>query len=122
MNDASKPFDLSERTIMFAKQVRAFVKKLPRTIGNIEDVRQLICSSGSAGANYIEANESLGKKDFLMRMRIARKESKESSYWLRLLDTGEDPAIASECQALIQESWELVKIFSAIIRKREDDK
>jgi four helix bundle protein len=74
------------------------------------------------GANYIEANEALGKKDFLMRMRIARKESKESAYWLRLLDTGSDASIAEECNCLIQESGELVKILSAIIRKRQDDK
>ena len=80
-----KIYDLEERTFQFAKAVRLFVKQLPKTIANIEDSRQLIRSSGSVGANYIEANESLGKKDFLMRMRIARKEAKESAYWLRLI-------------------------------------
>jgi four helix bundle protein len=83
----SPPYALEERTYEFARRVRAFVKRLPRTLCNVEDARQLIRSSGSAGANYIEANESLGKKDFLMRVRIARKESKESRYWLRLIDT-----------------------------------
>ena len=53
----SKPFDLEDRTFEFAKRVRAFVKLLPRTVCNREDVRQLIRSSGSVGANYIEANE-----------------------------------------------------------------
>jgi four helix bundle protein len=117
----NKPFDLSERTFLFAKQVRAFVKRLPRTIGNIEDVRQLIRSSGSVGANYIEANEALGQKDLLMRMRTARKESKESAYWLRLLDMGTNATAVAECQCLIQEACELVKILSAIIRKREGE-
>jgi four helix bundle protein len=62
-----RTFDLEERTFQFAKRVRLFVKQLPRTIGNIEDVKQLIRSSGSIGANYIEANESLGQKDFKLR-------------------------------------------------------
>jgi four helix bundle protein len=66
-------FDLEERTFAFAKRVRGFVKQLPRTVCNVEDVKQLVRSSGSVGANYIEANEALGRKDFLMRIRICRK-------------------------------------------------
>jgi four helix bundle protein len=72
----SKQYDLEDRTLVFAKKVREFVKKLPKTIANIEDVRQLVRASGSVGSNYIEANESLGKKDFVMRIRISRKEPK----------------------------------------------
>ncbi len=60
-------YDLEDRTLKFAKDVRSFVKKLPRTIVNIEDGKQLIKASGSVGANYIEANEALSKKDFIMR-------------------------------------------------------
>jgi four helix bundle protein len=61
----SKPvYDLEERTYQFAKAVRLFVKTLPKTMANIEDGKQLIKASGSVGANYIEANESLGKKTF----------------------------------------------------------
>lgn len=71
------------------------------------------------GANYIEANESLGKKDFLMRLRISRKEAKESRYWLKLIDLGNNNELKTECQALIQESTELMNIFAAIIRKSE---
>lgn len=74
--DTHKEYDLEDRTKRFAKNVRWFVKKLDLTIANIEDGKQLIRSSGSIGANYIEANESLGKKDFLMRIRIFRKRSK----------------------------------------------
>ena len=113
----AKTFDLEERTFEFARTVRLFVKQLPRTVGNIEDVRQLIRCSGSVGANYIEANESLGKKDFLMRLRIARKEAKESRYWLRLLDTGDDAAVDRRRSELIQEATEILKILSAIINK-----
>src|SRR5438552_3828722 len=66
-NPKPKPYDLEERTYQFAKRVRKFVKLLPRTVCNFEHVKQLIKASGSVGANYIEANEALGKKDFLMR-------------------------------------------------------
>ncbi len=112
-----KRYDLEERTFEFARYVRAFVKRLPRTVSNQEDVRQLIRSSGSTGANYIEANEALSKKDFRMRIKIARKESKESRYWLRLLDTQDDITLDTERKGLIQESTELLRIFTAILEK-----
>ena len=83
----SKQYDLEERTLKFAKKVIHFVKGLPRSIANAEIAKQLIRSSSSIGANYIEANESLSKKDFLMRIKISRKESKESIYWLKLVET-----------------------------------
>jgi len=115
----SKLYDLEERTLRFAKTVRVFVKNLPKSTGNIEDGKQVIRSSGSMGANYIEANEALSKKDFVMRVKICRKESKETSYWLKLLDTGKSENLEQERQSLIQESVELMKIFSAIMRKSE---
>ncbi|MDY7032550.1 MAG: four helix bundle protein [Thermodesulfobacteriota bacterium] len=67
--------------------MRLFIKGLPRTISNIEDGKQVIRSSGSVGSNYIEANEALSKKDFIVKIKICRKEAKESRYWLRLMDT-----------------------------------
>ncbi|KKO11314.1 hypothetical protein LCGC14_0017940 [marine sediment metagenome] len=82
-----RPYDLQERTLAFAKAVRVFVNQLPTTLSNREDARQLIRSSGAIGENYIEANDSLGQKDFLMRARISRKEAKETRYWLRLVET-----------------------------------
>ncbi len=113
----AKIYDLEERTFEFAKRCRDFVKKLPKTIGNIEDSRQLIRASGSVGANYIEANESLGKKDFVMRAKISRKEAKESRYWLRLLDTVGPEDLIREQEDLITEANELMNIFGAIVRK-----
>ena len=95
----------------------ALVKKLPRNISNIEDGKQLTRSSGSVGANYIEANESLSKKDFTMRIMISRKEAKESQYWLRLVDTQENAMLEKERQNLTKEATELMMIFSAIMRK-----
>ena len=114
----NKPvYDLEERTFQFAKVVRLFVKTLPKNTANIEDGRQLIKASGSVGANYIEANESLGKKDFMMRIKISRKEAKESAYWLRLINETNNLDNAKEAQSLIQESNELKMILSAILEK-----
>lgn len=110
-------YDLEERTFKFAKDCRALVKKLPRTIANIEDGTQLIKASGSVGANYIEANEALSKKDFSMRIKISRKEAKESQYWLRLLETTDNPRLENERERLIKEATELTKIFGSIVEK-----
>ena len=118
-NKKSKQYDLEERTLAFAKKVREFVKKLPKTIANIEDIRQLVKASGSVGANYIEGNEALSKKDFRMRIKICRKESKESRYWLRLVDTNDDQELEEERNSLINESTELMNIFGAILQKSQ---
>jgi four helix bundle protein len=112
-----KKFDLEERTLAFARNVRLFVRSLPRTIANIEDAKQLVRSSGSVGANYIEANESVSKKDFSLRIKICRKESKETCFWLRLIDVGNDMQREKDKLSLLQEATELMKIFSAIMRK-----
>ena len=113
----SKQYDLEERTFSFAKNCRDLVKKLPRNNINLEYGKQLIRSSGSQAANYIEANESLSKKDFIHRVKISKKESKESRLWLRLLEVSENENINKERISLIQEINELMKIFGAIIEK-----
>jgi four helix bundle protein len=101
-------FDLEMRTFEFAKDVRKYLKTLKFSVATNEDAKQVARSSGSVGANYIEANEAFSKKDFVHRIKIARKEAKETAYWLKLLDAPDE---------LIQESIELKKILSAIIEK-----
>jgi four helix bundle protein len=108
--------NLEERTFQFAKAVSFCVRKLGRTISNVEYFRQVIRSSASIGANYIEANEALSKKDFLMRIRICRKEAKETCYWLRLLSETNETS-RGDLDALTKEATELKKILSAIILK-----
>jgi len=120
MNNAQngkQHYDLEERTFLFAKNVRSFVRKLPKTIANIEDGKQLINASGSVGANYIEANESFSKKDFVFRIKICRKEAKESKYWLRLVFIENSTELEGERERLVQEATELTNIFGAIIHK-----
>lgn len=112
----TRPYDLKERTLQFAREVIEFLKTLPKTPANIEYSRQLIRSSGSIGANYIEADEALGKKDFLMRIRICRKESKESAYWLKLLECNNHESERKR-QTLIDEATQFVKIFNSIVEK-----
>jgi four helix bundle protein len=115
----SRQYDLEDRTFVFARDVRVFVSKLPKTLSNLEDGKQLIRASGSVGANYIEANESLSKKDFIMRIKVCRKEAKESRYWLRLVHLDQDQEQERLRQALIKEATELMSIFGAILTKSE---
>jgi len=112
-----KPYDLEDRTLKFAKNVRVLVKKLSKSLSNIEDIKQLVKASGSVGANYIEANEALGKKDFLLRIKICRKEAKESRYWLRLIDADTISSLETDRKELENEATELMNIFGSILRK-----
>ncbi|MBI5403485.1 MAG: four helix bundle protein [Ignavibacteriae bacterium] len=115
---SSKIYDLEERTFVFTKNVIEFINKLERNLSNNEISKQLIRSAGSVGANYIEANESLGKKDFSMRIKISKKEAKETRYWLRLLICKQE--LELDRSKLIQEVTELMKIFGAILEKTKN--
>lgn len=116
-NQAKKPFNFEERSHLFGQDVKDLTKKLPRTIANIEYIKQSIRSSGSVGANYIEADEGLSKKDCLKHLRISRKEAKETRHWLRLYDVQGNSELEQERQALTKEAAELVCILSAMIKK-----
>jgi len=117
MEDDAKPRDLEDRTFESAQSVRAFVKQLPRTVSNTEDVRQLVRASGSVAANWIEADEALSKKDFLTRVKICRKEPEESRLFLRLVDVGLSKNNVAARESLGTEARELALIFSLIISK-----
>lgn len=117
MEVQTKIYDLEERTFVFAKNTRVFVKKAYKSIWNVEDIKQLVRFSGSVAANYIEVNENLGDKDLLMKLRICKKEAKETILWLRLLDI-EDVELNKEKNSLISEATELKNIFGAIYQKR----
>jgi len=127
MTDSVNPkqYDLEERGFNFARRCRDFVKRLPRTICNIEYGKQLVRSSSSQAANYIEANEHLSRKDFLHRAKISRKEAKESRLFLRLCSPGNNPELIKEQKELVQEALELTKIYGSMVTKKsktEDQK
>jgi four helix bundle protein len=112
-------YDLEDRKLKLAVAVRNYTNLLPKTIANIEDTKQLVRSSGSIGANYIEANGALGRKDFLMRIRISRKEAKETIYWLNIIHKTNNlnSDIKSKGEHLIKETGEIRNILSAILKK-----
>jgi len=112
---STKTYDLEERTLTFAKQVNLYVISLPKIVTNIENGKQLVRSAGSVGANYREANEALSKKDFLMRIRICRKESKETIFWLELTEPTQEES--QNKARLLDETLQLMKIFGAILEK-----
>ncbi len=112
-------FDLEERTFKFARNISKLLKSLPVNISNIEYFKQLIRSSASIGANYLEANEALSKKDFLMRVKISRKEAKESVYWLKLIMETNTKDIKENLLSSCREAIELKKILSKIILNSE---
>jgi len=110
-----KKYDLEDRTLCFARKAIDYISKLPSSVANIEIGKQLVRAAGSVGANYIEANESLGKKDFVMRIKISRKEAKECRYWVKL--SNPEKTFVTEKDFLIIESTELMNIFGSILRK-----
>jgi len=118
MTETEKPrqYDLEARTLVFAKRVICFSKMLPKNNINYELISQLVRASCSVGANYREANEALSKKDFVHRIKICRKEAKETSYWINLIcDT--NPEFNKDIAEIDQETTELRKIFSSILAK-----
>ena len=116
METKSKFFELEERMIKFASSIIMFSNGLPKTTANRIISSQVIRSAGSVGANYIEANESLSKKDFIMRVKISRKEARETAYWLRLISET-TPQTKSNVLPLLKECSELVQILSSILKK-----
>ncbi len=114
-----KRYDLEDRTLSFAQRTRELVKRLRKSLSNFEDGKQLIRSSGSVGAIYIEANESISDKDFVHRIKVCRKEAKESRYGFRSLDISAENELDKARKVLIEESTELMNIFGSILQKKE---
>lgn len=115
-NQIHKTYNLEKRTLEFAQKILTLCEAVPKTIINIELIKQVVRSAASVGANYREANEALGTRDLKYRMRITRKEAKETTYWLELiLKSNNDFKL--DIDYLLQESKELRNIFTSIIKK-----
>ena len=113
---SSKLYDLEERTLEYSKRTIRLVKSLPRNTVNLTLSSQIMRSGTSMGANYREANETETKKDFCFRIRICRKEGKETIYWLNLIVEA-NPELQERLKSLFKETTELVKIFASILEK-----
>jgi len=123
-NPKSKSYDLIERTAKFGEDVIDFVNKLPRNEINRPLINQIVRSGTSIGANYMEADAAVSKKDFENKVGISRKEAKETMHWLRMIAKA-NPNKKEECRKLYKEAQELVWIFSSIInnsKKKKDRK
>lgn len=114
--EKKKPFNLESRTLAFSKDIIGICNKIRKNTVNLELTKQLIRSAASVGANYREANEALSKKDLLLRLKIARKEAKETSYWLELL-MGSCPELKKPLYESLCESKQLRCILTSIIEK-----
>ena len=114
-------YDLEDRTTEFAKRIIRMCKVLPKNAINDRLIRQIIGSSGSVGANYREANDALGKKDFICRLKISRKEAKETVFWLDLIEEA-NLYFKEKMKDIKQEALEIRNILSAIIKKVESKK
>ncbi len=108
-------YDLEERTAKFSEGIIDFSKKLPQSSINRPLISQLVRAGTSIGANYSEADEANSKKDFINKIAIAKKETKETKYWLRLI-AHTLPGFKPEARKLWQEAQELNLILAAIIR------
>ncbi len=116
LNIKSPNFDLEERTAKFGENIIKFAKKIPKNVINISITSQLVRAGTSVGANYCEADCAESKKDFIHKLGICKKESKESKHWLRMVSTA-SPELKSEARVFWREANELNLIFSSIINK-----
>jgi len=108
-------YDLEERTARFAETIIDLVRSIKVDAVNRRIIDQLVGAGGSTGANYCEAVEAESKKDFIHKIGIVKKESKETKHWLRLLARA-NPERKEEIRKLWQEAHELLLIFSKISR------
>ena len=111
---------LETRCLQFAKQVREFLRSFSQQSLSFKEKDQVTRSSGSIGANYIEARGAMSKADFLYRIKLCRKEAKESAYWIELLFNQEPYCHTSVCKHLKREIQEMISIFTSIARTTEE--
>jgi len=122
-NDQSNPndqmpksnYDLEERTAVFSENLVDFCKSIKPSTITIPLISQIIRSGTSIGANYCEADEASSKKDFINKICIAKKETKETKYWLRII-AHTLPEQKDAARVLWKEAQELNLIFASIIR------
>ena len=106
-------YDLEERTAKFGENIIDFCKSINQDAINRPIISQLIRSSTSIGANYMEANAASSRKDFTNKIFICKKECQETKHWLRMIAKS-NPEKKEEIKKLWQECQELTLIFQKI--------
>ncbi len=107
---------VAQHTVKFAQAVRDFGKRLPVTVANVEDIKELFKASGAIGASFIQAHEASSKHDFLTHLKMCSRESSSTNYWLQLVDTMGDQALEHQRNVLMQVSEELHQVFLTMIQ------
>jgi len=120
-NPKNPKYDLEERTIKFSKNIINFIRDIPENILTRSIINQLIRSGTSIGANYHEADEASSKKDFINKISIAKKETKEIKYWLQII-SHTYPACINQARILWKEAQEFNLIFAKIIHNSKKKK
>ncbi|MBI2123699.1 MAG: four helix bundle protein [Candidatus Wildermuthbacteria bacterium] len=113
-------YDLEERSLRFSNSVIDFARSIPRNIITNPLISQLVRAGTSIGANYCEADEASSKKDFINKIAIAKKETKETKYWIRTI-VHAVPELKEGARPLWQEAQEFNLIFAAIIRNTKSN-
>jgi four helix bundle protein len=116
-NSEVRRYDLALRTRRLGISVINVLRTIPQDLILRPIISQLVRSSTSIGANYAEADAANTRKDFMYKLSICRKESKETMYWISLLREAY-PRAATQLTSLENESLELIRIFSAVLAKQ----
>jgi four helix bundle protein len=109
-----RDIDLNERILEYAASVFRVMQKLPdtalaRNLGN-----QLMRSGTSVGANYEEARAAESRADFIHKLQVALKESRETLYWLRLIEKSGLLSVG-EMSEILNESVQIRSILSKCV-------
>jgi len=115
---SSEPkYDLEERTAKFGEAIISFARRVPVNLITTPLIPQLVRAATSVGSNYCEADDAGSKKEFMYRVSLCKRESRETKHWLRMIVKAE-PALRDQAAPLWQEAKELNLIFSAIHRRK----
>jgi four helix bundle protein len=118
--DGKRVYDLEERTAKFGEAVIDFAKTIPQSAVTNRIISQLVGAGTSVGANYVEADDSVSKKEFLKCIGTCRKEARETKHFLRMVVRAV-PELKPEARRLWMESRELHLIFSKIWRSGKNE-
>jgi four helix bundle protein len=112
---------LYKRFLEFGLNCQKLVKSLPKTSYNLIYGNQILRSSSSPGANYIEAIEASSRKEFILKLKICRRETKESIHWLVMIKSSNEDIeeIGNECDKFIKEAQEFIRIFTSSVLTAE---
>src|SRR4030067_3197056 len=116
-DEVRKPEDIRERAFKFALRIIKLCKELPKNEINRVLINQVLRSGTSIGANLEEALGAHTKAEFTNSTNIAKKEARETNYWLRLMAESSSLKIKKRMENLLNEAEEIIKILTSSVKK-----